>query len=82
MMLSQLGKYSCFYYREDGRGPASPSGRRGSSEIHLHRPWKQVAGTKNPWWVKEEEDDAAEESTSERIRVFTLVKRALFISMC
>jgi hypothetical protein len=36
----------------------------------------------NPRWVKEEEDDAAEESTSERIRVFTLVKRALFISTC
>jgi hypothetical protein len=28
---------------------------------------------KNPRWVKKEEDDAAEESTSERIRVFTLV---------
>jgi hypothetical protein len=39
-----------------------------------------VAGTKNPRWVKEEEDDAAEGSTRERIRVFTLVKRALFIS--
>jgi hypothetical protein len=35
---------------------------------------------KNPRWVKEEEDDATEESTSERITVFTLVKRALFIS--
>jgi hypothetical protein len=40
-----------------------------------------VAGTKNPRWVKEEEEeDAAEESTRERIRVFTLVKHALFIS--
>jgi hypothetical protein len=29
-----------------------------------------VGGTTNPRWVKEEEDDAAEESTSERIRVF------------
>jgi hypothetical protein len=35
-----------------------------------------MTGTKNPRWVKEEEDDAAKESTSERIRVFTLVKRA------
>jgi hypothetical protein len=39
-----------------------------------------VTQTKNPRWVKEEENDATEESTSERIRVFTLVKRALFIS--
>jgi hypothetical protein len=37
---------------------------------------------KNPRWVEEEEDDAAKESTSERVRVFTLVKRALFISTC
>jgi hypothetical protein len=29
---------------------------------------------------EEEEDDAAEEETNERIRVFTLAKRALFIS--
>jgi hypothetical protein len=41
-----------------------------------------MTGTKNPRWVKEEEDDAAEESTSERIRVFTLVKRVFFISTC
>jgi hypothetical protein len=41
-----------------------------------------VTGTENPRWVKEEEDDAAEESTSERIRVFTLVKSALFIGTC
>jgi hypothetical protein len=37
---------------------------------------------KNPRWIKEEEDDVAEESTSERIRGFTLVTSALFISMC
>jgi hypothetical protein len=38
------------------------------------------AGRKNPRWDEEEEDDAAEEETNERIRVFTLAKRALFIS--
>jgi hypothetical protein len=26
----------CSYCREGGRGPASPPGRQGSSEIHLH----------------------------------------------
>jgi hypothetical protein len=38
------------------------------------------AGNKNPRWGEEEEDDAAEEDISERIRVFTLAKHALFIS--
>jgi hypothetical protein len=38
----------------------------------LHRPWRQTTGTKNPRWVKEGEDDVAEESTSERVRVFFL----------
>jgi hypothetical protein len=37
---------------------------------------------KNPRWVKEEEDDAVEESTSERIRVLPWSKCALFISTC
>jgi hypothetical protein len=35
---------------------------------------------KNPRWDEEEEDDAAEKGTNEGIRVFTLAKRALFIS--
>jgi hypothetical protein len=39
-----------------------------------------VQGTKNPRWGEEEEDDAAEKDTNEGIRVFTLAKRALFIS--
>jgi hypothetical protein len=37
-------------------------------------------GRKNPRWDQEEEEDAAEEETNERIRVFTLAKCALFIS--
>jgi hypothetical protein len=39
------------------------------------------AGRKNPRWGEEEEDDAAEEDSNERIRVFTLAKHALFISI-
>jgi hypothetical protein len=35
---------------------------------------------KNPRWGEKEEDDAAEKGTNEKIRVFTLAKRALFIS--
>jgi hypothetical protein len=35
---------------------------------------------KNPRWGEEEKYDAAEKGTNEGIRVFTLVKRALFIS--
>jgi hypothetical protein len=38
------------------------------------------AGRKNPRWGEEKEDDAAEEDSNERIRVFTLPKHALFIS--
>jgi hypothetical protein len=38
------------------------------------------AGRKNPRWDEEDEDDAAEEDSNERIMVFTLVKHALFIS--
>jgi hypothetical protein len=37
---------------------------------------------KNPRWGEGEEDDAAEKGTNGEIRVFTLVKRALFISTC
>jgi hypothetical protein len=37
-------------------------------------------GRKNPTCDEEEEDDAVEEETNERIRVLTLAKRALFIS--
>jgi hypothetical protein len=31
---------TCSSCREGGRGPASPPGRQGSSEIHLHQPWR------------------------------------------
>jgi hypothetical protein len=34
----------CSYYREGGRSPVSPPGRQGSSEIHLHQPWRQELG--------------------------------------
>jgi hypothetical protein len=35
----------------------------------------------NPRWDEEEEDDTAEKGTNDGIRVFTLAKHALFISM-
>jgi hypothetical protein len=41
----------------------------------------ETSGVKeNPRWDEEEEDDAAEEDTNERFRVFSIAKRALFIS--
>jgi hypothetical protein len=36
-----------------------------SDTIHLHQPWRQVLGRKNPRCDEEEEDDAAEEETNE-----------------
>jgi hypothetical protein len=38
-------------------------------------------GGKTPRWDKHEEDDAAEKGANEGVRVFTLAKPALFISM-
>jgi hypothetical protein len=75
--LLQPGPWIYFYYLEGGHGLAFPLVHQCSAVIHLHRPWKYVLGGKTL-------DEMRKQKMMRRrkivIRVFTLAKRALFIS--